>query len=305
MAHEERRRQLADFLRACRENLQPQDVGIPAGQSRRRTKGLRREEVADLAGISVTWYAWIEQARDITVSSNVLQRLADALQLRPTEREYLFTLATPERRATADDAEELVTPALQAVLSCYGVNPAYLYGRRLDILASNEAARAVFIDHTKLPVRERNVVWQMFMNPVTRQFILDWEANAKGLLSILRANWGRHPGDPAFAELITELEQGSPEFRAWWASHDVVGRPVERKELDHPLIGRLAFRQNGFQVVDCPDLTMVLYTPWPGTDTAEKLQRLAASSGYPAGSARIPSATRSPEPEDVADRQPG
>ncbi len=285
MTNEERRRQLADFLRSSRESLQPQDIGIPVGRSRRRTKGLRREEVAERAGISVTWYTWIEQARDITVSSNVVRRIADALQLGPSEREYLYTLAAPERLATIADTEELVSPALQAVLNCYGVNPAYLYGRRLDILASNEAARAVFIDHTKLPARERNVVWQVFMNPVTRQFILDWEANAKGLLSILRTNWGRHPGDPAFAELIAELEQGSPEFRTWWASHDVAGRPVERKDLDHPLVGRLAFRQNGFQVLDYPDLTLVLYTPWPGTDTIEKLQRLAASSRHPAGSA--------------------
>ncbi len=278
MVNEERRRQLAAFLRTCRENLQPQDIGVPAGRTRRRTKGLRREEVADLAGISVTWYTWIEQARDITFSTNALQRLADALQLHPTEREYLFTLAAPEFLSNPTAGEDLVIPALQPVLDCYGLNPAYLYGRRLDILASNEAARAVFMDHTRLPVRERNVVWQMFMNPMTRRLIVDWEANAQGLLSLLRVSCGRHAGDPSFTELIDELQTGSPEFREWWASYDVTGRPVERKELDHPLVGRLAFRQNGFQVLDYPDLTLVLYTPWPGTDTAEKLQRLASHS---------------------------
>ncbi|CCF85241.1 helix-turn-helix transcriptional regulator [Nitrolancea hollandica] len=284
MTDSERRNQLASFLRMCRERLPPDYVDHSSSRSRRRVKGLRREEVAELAEISVSWYTRLEQGRDISVSVDALHRIADALRLSPAEREYLLSLGTSRPPSRALRSAVLVPSWLQHFLDCQGVNPAYVFDPRLDVLASNHAARLVFMtDERLLPPIERNLVWQIFLNPLMRKLIVNWEANAKGVLALFRASWAHYPNDGSFVELIRDLERASPEFRQWWSVHDVAARPVDQKELDHPVVGRLLLQQSGFQVIDHPELTVAVYLPAPGTETAQKLQQLvsSASAGSP------------------------
>ncbi len=275
MADHDRREQLAAFLRARRESLQPEEVGHSPSR-RRRAKGLRREEVAERADISVTWYTWLEQGRPVRPSEATLNRVAEALRLSPAEHLYLFTLALPERFLPLKSTGEVVSPSLRQVLNAQGNNPAFLVNGLTDILASNDAARRVFGDERKLPDAERNILWQMFALPMTRQLIGDWETNARNLLGIFRGNWARATGDPRYTTLIEALELRSPEFRAWWPEHSAGDRSIRPKILYHPVVGRLELEQIAFQVEDSTDLTFVLYAPTPGTGTTEKLARLAA-----------------------------
>lgn len=269
-----RRRELADFLRTRRARLRPEDVGLPAA-GRRRTPGLRREELAQLAGVGITWYTWLEQARDIRVSPQVLESLARALGLRAEEQAHLFDLAQGASPRAAGLAET-VNPALQRVLDQQEPSPAYILGRRWDLLAWNSAARRVFRDFADLPEGFRNIVWYMFTDATLRRLLIDWEHQARRQLAQFRASSARHTGDPAFTRLITALMDAAPEFRLWWPHHDVLGRPEARKDLDHPRVGRLALEQTTFHVDTNPDLRLVLYTPLPEDDTEEKLALLAA-----------------------------
>jgi transcriptional regulator with XRE-family HTH domain len=237
---------------------------------------LRREEVAALAGVSVTWYTWIEQGRDISVSRESLEKIADALGLDAAERAYVRSLLPDGQRTPDLDGIDQAAAALQTVLDGFGINPAFVLSSRLDILASNAAARLVFVDEARLPDIERNLVWQMFCNPDSRTLIVDWEDNARGIVAILRANWARRAADHGFGGLIEIVSNASPEFRDWWSQPDMSIRPLERKQINHPVAGPLAFRQTGLGVLDRPDMTLVVNTPWPGTDTDERVRRLMA-----------------------------
>lgn len=302
--------QLAAFLRDRRESLQPEKLGLfPTGH--RRTKGLRREEVAERAGISVTWYTWLEQGRPVRPSEATLNRLAQALQLTPAEHLHLLTLALPDRLLRSDSAGEVVSPSLRRALTAQGNNPAFLINGLTDILDANEAACRVFSDHRKLPVAERNILWQMFAFPMARELIEDWETNARNLLGIFRGNWTLASGDPRYTTLIHALECRSSEFRAWWPRHGAGDRSIRAKILNHPVVGRLELEQIAFQVEGSSDLTFILYAPTPGTGTFEKLARLATLDLPPAGSDESgeemvetsqPPA-RTDEPEAPADRE--
>jgi transcriptional regulator with XRE-family HTH domain len=282
MADYGRHEQLAAFLRARRESLQPEDAGHSPSR-RRRAKGLRREEVAERADISVTWYTWLEQGRPVRPSESTLNRVAEALRLSPAEHLYLFTLALPDRFLPLKSAGEAVNPSLRQALNAQGNNPAFLVNGLTDILDSNAAARRVFIDERRLPVAERNILWQMFAFPMTRQLIEDWEANARNLLGIFRSNWARATGDPRYTTLIEALQSRSPEFRDWWPDHNAGDRSIRTKILNHPIVGRVELEQIAFQVEGSTDLTFVLYASTPGTGTAEKLARLAALDSRPEG----------------------
>lgn len=201
----ERRDALAGFLRARRERLTPAQVGLPPG-FRRRTPGLRREEVAQLADVGTTWYTWLEQGRDVRPSAVVLDALADALRLDRDERSYLFALAgrlLPAAPVTAPVAH--VSPALQTVLDSLDPNPAFVRGWRWDVYAWNRAACAVFADFAALPAGERNIVRLLFTDPQARERWEDWEGIARATLALFRADHGRHADDPAFAALIADL----------------------------------------------------------------------------------------------------
>ena len=265
--------ELGDFLRTRRARLTPEEVGLPRG-SRRKTPGLRRAEVAQLVGVSVDWYTWLEQGRAITPSTQVLERLVQTLRLDANERTHLFLLAQQQAPPTLVLETEIVSPALQHFLDQFGTRPAFVSGRRWDILAWNDAGCAVFGDFRQRTTRERNTIWGVFTNPISRQIIVDWEEDARHLLAQFRSSCGRYPGDAQLTELIHDLMLASPEFRAWWPDHEVQGGQEGRKNLNHPQVGYLLFERLTFQVFDTPDLKVTVYTPLQEADTPRKVEQL-------------------------------
>jgi len=250
--------ELSDFLKSRRARISPATVGLPNGR-RRRTPGLRREEVADLAGVGLTWYTWLEQGRDIRVSSDVLTAIARALQLEPAERAYLFRLAghlPPALEPTAD----IISPRLRRVLDAWDPFPAHVSGRRRDVLAWNRASEAIN-GWSRLPDSRRNLVWNVFMVPSTRTLLVEWEKEAALSVAALRAEAGRDLSEPDYQEIITELLEASPEFGAIWARQDVRGRREGMKRFNHPELGRFDLEYTSFQVAEQPSLRLALYTP--------------------------------------------
>jgi transcriptional regulator with XRE-family HTH domain len=285
MPNAEQRDRLGAFLRIRRGALQPEDVGLPKRPNRRLTPGLRREEVAELAGISVSWYTRLEQGKDVQLSARALHGIAAALKLNAPERDYLLTLARNDA-AGGEPAPPATTvsPTLQAVLDAQGERPAYIVDACLNMLAWNRAANDVFGaglahgDFADLPTHERNLLWLIFTDEARRLFV-HWEWHARLLLAQFRDASRHFVGDPWIERLVERLEQRSPEFALWWAQHDVQRIPETEKLLDHPKVGRIALRQTVSQIIDdSPGLFLVLYTPEPGTDAAERLQKLAIDS---------------------------
>ena len=269
-----RLQELGDFLRTRRARLAPEEVGLPRG-SRRKTPGLRRAEVAQLVGVSVDWYTWLEQGRSITPSTQVLERLVQTLRLDANERIHLFLLAQQQPPPTLLQEPEIVSPALQHFLDQFGPRPAFVSGRRWDILAWNDAGCAIFGDFRRRTApRERNTIWGVFTNPLARQYIVDWEEDARQLLAQFRSMCGRYPGDSQLTELINDLMLASPEFRAWWPDHEVRGGQEGRKILNLPQVGLLVFERLTFQVFDTPDLKVTVYTPLEEADTPHKVEQL-------------------------------
>ncbi|GCF11560.1 helix-turn-helix transcriptional regulator [Dictyobacter arantiisoli] len=266
--------ELGDFLRTRRARLTPEEVGLPRG-SRRKTPGLRRAEVAQLMGVSVDWYTWLEQGRAITPSTQVLERLVQTLRLDANERTHLFLLSQQQAPPALLLEPEIVSPALQHFLDQFGIRPAFVSGRRWDILAWNDAGCAIFGDfHRMTTTRERNTIWRIFTEPLLRQYIVDWEEDARQLLAQFRSSCGRHPGDVQLTELIHDLLLCSPEFRAWWPDHEVRSGQEGRKTLNHPQLGHLIFERLTFQVFDTPDLKVTVYTPLEEADTPRKVEQL-------------------------------
>lgn len=281
---DQRLQELGDFLRTRRNRIGPEDVGLPRG-SRRRAPGLRRAEVAQLAGVSVDWYTWLEQGRPITVSTQVLESLVQALHLNTDERAHLFFLAHQQPPPARAMEPETVSPALQFFLDHQGLSPAFVTGRRWDVLAWNEAARVVFGDYKQMTAHERNTVWRMFTSPMHRQLLVDWEGHARRLLAQFRATCGRYLGDPWLTELIHDLMSASPEFRAWWPNHEVLSASEGHKTFNHPQLGSLVFELVTFQVFDAPDLTVTVYISLDEADTPAKISQLISerssiSSGF-------------------------
>ena len=273
MSDAQRRQALAEFLRTRRARLMPQEVGLPV-VGRRRTPGLRREEVAQIANVGVSWYTLLEQGRDIHPSIEILHSIATALRLTPDERQHLFLLADQQYLALPQPLNEEVSPALKRVLYALDPHPAYILGRRWDFLAWNVAAECLFSPSHISPPYGRNIVWQVFTDPERPSQNPNWEEDAQRMLAEFRADSARYAEDENFKRLIADLQRVSPEFRAWWSRHDVRGRSDARKDRDHPLVGRLMFEHTTLQVPTSPDVKVMIYTPLPGTDTEEKLRRL-------------------------------
>jgi transcriptional regulator with XRE-family HTH domain len=272
---ERRRDELADFLRSRRAALQPAEVGLPAG-GRRRTPGLRREEVAQLAGVGTTWYTWLEQGRDVRASLDVLEALARALRLAPAERTHLMLLGRGEEPPPCKLPAERVSPTLRRLIANLGANPAFILGRRWDYLAWNPAATALFGDFGSIPRAARNHAWLTFMDPARREMHVDWERGSRLLVAKFRADSARYLGDPEFEELIQALRKSSPEFCRAWKRHEVARGGEGRKELHHPLAGLLAFSHAVFNPAEAPEQRLILYSPLPEHDTPAKLERLLA-----------------------------
>jgi transcriptional regulator with XRE-family HTH domain len=271
-----RRAELADFLRNRREALRPEDVGLPGG-GRRRTPGLRREEVAQLAGVGTTWYTWLEQGRDVRASASVLEAIAGALELTPAERAHMMLLGRGEEVGVERSPKEDVHPTIRKLVESLGPNPACITGRRFDFLAWNDAHSVVFGDPSAMPDGRRNLVWSIFMDPARRTLHTNWNEGARRLVARFRAQAARYVGDPDFDDLISALQEGSPEFREWWGLHEVASSGVGRKVLKHPEVGKLVFEHAAFRPADeNPDLRLILYTAVPVANTPEKLTKLLA-----------------------------
>jgi transcriptional regulator with XRE-family HTH domain len=274
MRERERREALADFLRKRRASLSPADVGLPPG-IRRRTPGLRREEVAQLANIGSSWYIWLEQGRDVHPSAQVLESLAQALKLTMNERRHLFLLAGQALPPQSFPAEESVSESLQQMLDDLDPTPAYVMGRRWDYLAWNKAADALFTISAGTSPHARNFVWRLFTSPTTRKSPR-WEELARGALAEFRAASARYPGDSSFEELIEDLKRVSPEFCLWWPHHDAPSSLDLHKLMEHPTLGRLEFEQINLQVLSDPDIRIIIYMPLAETKTKMGILLLAS-----------------------------
>jgi transcriptional regulator with XRE-family HTH domain len=256
-----RRQELSDFLRNRRARVAPSDVGLVA-TPRRRSPGLRREEVAQLAGISASWYAWLEQKRAIRVSPRTLDNLARVLKLDPAERIQLFQLALRQPVIEGTSQREHISEATQRMLDQLDSIPAFIRGRRWDILAWNRAARAFFFDFEKVPLNERNLVWLFFTHPALRLLIgVDWRTRTQDVLARFRLDYGRHAGDADFLQLVERLTAVSPEFARWWPRFDVRPQVGGRKQYNHPVAGLIVAEHFTFSMTDNPELRMTVFSP--------------------------------------------
>ncbi len=262
--------QLGKLLRARREGLEPTDVGLPPGR-RRRTPGLRREEVAQLAAISPTYYALLEQGRAPHPSPQVVDAVSAALRLVPSERAYLHTLATGEEGEPEAVARETLAPGVAELVARLDPHPTYVTGRRWDVLASNRAARALWTDWPALPEPDRNLLLWMFAARQAREVFVEWEHEAADQLGRFRAAAAHHLADPSFAELIDRLHAAGPEARALWKRHDIVPLGGGSKRLRHPELGELTLHHVVLVVADNPDHKLVTFAPEPNDE-----QRIAA-----------------------------
>lgn len=254
-----RRRELGAFLRSRRERITPDEVGLPR-TARRRTPGLRREELALLAGMSATWYTYLEQGRDIRPSEQVLRALASALRLTDHERDHLFHLAGTAGPVREADPPETPDPALASIPLLLQPNPAYLTNAAYDVVGRNPAATELFTGLDTAVGPGPNLVLWMFTEPVARDVLVDWEREAQGLLARLRAAAGRHPTDRRIAALVERLHAESPEVRAWWPRYDIQSSHAGTKRLRHPRFGLITLAHTAFHVADRPELTLVVYT---------------------------------------------
>lgn len=267
-----RRREAGVFLRLRRGRLAPSDVGLPQGL-RRRTPGLRREEVALLAGVGVTWYTWLEQGREIQPSNEVLLALSRVLRLDPAERDYLFSLYDSPTQALCLPAEQQVTEPLRQMLDGLAVQPAFVLGWRWDILAWNRPAELVVGLHLGFGADRPNVL-ELVFSDLGRALFVDWEKVARGMLATFRADCARHIGDADFKVLVARLTRTSPEFASWWPQHAVAHRLAGVKRLDHPSVGRMDFAFSMLAVGDRPGMKLCVFTPVDEEDTPAKMRRL-------------------------------
>jgi len=259
--------ELAEFLRTRRARVKPTDVGLAAG-ARRRTPGLRREEVARLADVGASWYTWLEQGRPIHASAPLLERIASALRLTPTERAHLFELAQGRPPTRHQGAPATVSPALQHVLDAHPF-PAFALTFRWDIVAWNRSAARLYGDFSRRPAKERNSLWSAFLNPQMRALIPGWEVHARGMVARFRVEAGRAADRRDFDELVADLSRASPEFRAFWNDHDVFELVEGLKVIAHPEFGTIEFDHVGLTYAE-PDgraLRVTLYAPRPGVST--------------------------------------
>jgi len=260
-------------LKTRRAKISPSQVGLSEGL-RRRTPGLRREEVAHIAGIGLTWYTWLEQGRAIQVSADVLESLSRVLMLDEQERIHLYTLARQALPTDIPSYQETVSPMLQHVLDNLILSPSFIMDTRWNIIAWNKAASVVFADFSKIDVSKRNMVWMMFTYDDYKKLFIDWEFHAQGILARFRSTSGQYIEDPWFVKFIEKLKRESEEFNLWWSRHDVQRNSEIYKKLKHPIVGELLFEFSSFEVSDNSNLKLIVNTPFSETDTDVKIKLL-------------------------------
>ncbi|MGW5360859.1 helix-turn-helix transcriptional regulator [Actinopolymorpha pittospori] len=272
--------ELGDFLRSRRERTSPHSLGLQSVVPR-RVPGLRREELARLAGVSVDYYTRLEQGRPISPSEGVLDALGSALGLDDIERRYLVELARarnrPRRRPPAAQA---VRPGLLRLMDTFGDMPAYVLGRRTDVLAANQMARVLLTNFSAMPARERNATRWLLLDERARAVYRNWEDVASDIVGCLRLDAVRRPDDPRTSELVGELSARSPEFRKWWASQRVVTRCGE-KHLHHPVVGDLEFEVEALRSHDDEDQTLFVYLPKSRSRSEQSLADLSSWQDSP------------------------
>jgi transcriptional regulator with XRE-family HTH domain len=265
-----RRRELAGFLRSRRERITPDQVGLPTA-GRRRTPGLRREEVAQLAGVGVTWYTWLEQGRDINVSEQVLEAIAGSLRLDPYERTHLFTLAGAPEPPREKECRA-IPDGVHAMMAKLDPFPAVVMNERTDILAYNRGYDFL-MDVSRLPVEERNATLQMFTNPDWQCRLLDWPERADQVVGQLRAAMASHVAEPAWKSLIKRLRRESPDFESRWQRHEVKPMKNLTKRFRHETAGVFNFDYTYLWLGRRSQLRLTSYTP-TDEETAAKLRQV-------------------------------
>ncbi len=284
MNHDARLLALSAFLKAKRAKISPESAGFGTG-ARRRTPGLRREEVAQLAGVSLTWYTWLEQGRDIRVSSSVLDCIASALQLSVDERKYLVSLAMEVSPGISLKEETpKISPSLRRILQELTYCPTLITDRRHTIVGWNEAASHVFLDFEQVPVQDRNMIRLLFARKELRRLAVNWEHFTKGFLAIFRAYYGQYVDDKWYDRFLGEMKAAHPEFEALWEESEVQSAPEVLIEFRHAKVGKMLFHLTSLQVQGA-DLRCSIYTPVPESTTENKLKRLIGGSAILNGEA--------------------
>ncbi|MDX6350709.1 MAG: hypothetical protein QOF84_5499 [Streptomyces sp.] len=283
-AEEQRRRDLGDFLKTRREQLVRADLGLPPVGGR-RTSGLRREEISYLSDVSVTWYTWLEQGRDIHPSRQVLDAVARTLRLSAAEHTYLMSLAgyTAPKPAAAPVA--VTAPAsVQRLLDSFPDFPAYAIGPDWGVLGWNAPFAALYPNITTVQVTDRNMLWLVFTDPYLRELMPDWEVASRRFLREFRAEIGPRLGEEPWSDLVARLLRTSEPFRVCWESHDVEGFTSRVRMFRHPSVGDLQVELHRVIPCDHPDLRLLIYTPVLTTDAPARLRRLAGAAAPPATS---------------------
>jgi transcriptional regulator with XRE-family HTH domain len=276
--HLDRRTELSEFLHTRRARLKPGDVGL-AESGRRRVPGLRREELAQLAGVSMAYYTRLEQGNGRNVSVEVLDAISSALTLSDAEHAHLLHLAKPIRqKGRPAPQRQQVRPALRDLLTAMEGIPAYVWGRRTDVLAWNRTASALFGDWSARAPQERNWARITFLDPAARRLFVDWEAKACDVVGQLRLDAGLHANDPLLATLIGELSMMSEDFRTMWATHNVKRKSHGSTRINHPLAGELTLRYETSSLPGDQEQSLTIYHAEPGS-TSEEALRLLASWG--------------------------
>lgn len=289
-----RNTELREFLRSRRARITPEQAGLMPHPGARRVPGLRREEVAQLAGVSVDYYVRLERGRGVNASAAVLDAIARALRLDDAERDHLFDLARPVRAPRRPMPPQRVRPGLRRLLDVMTGAPAMIVGHRTDVLAANSLARALYTDFDALPYRERNMARYLFLDGSARELYADWAASARGTVAALRLYAGRHPHDPRLAGLVGELSVQDADFRRWWAEHDVLRRTAGRKRFHHPVVGDLTLDYEALTPTADPDLVLGVYTAEPDSPSDHALRLLAAWTGETAAGPARPAGAPSP-----------
>ncbi len=274
MTRPARRTELGSFLRSRRQALSRPDFGLPT-PPRARSTGLRREEVSAFAGVSVTWYTWLEQGRDIRPSRQVMDALARTLRLSPAEHEYVLRLSGHGAAATSGHADGM-PDHLQRLLDALSPAPAYVITATWSIVGWNRAYERLYPGVAAAAPEDRNLLWLVFTDPAVRALLGDWATDSRRFLTQFRAEVGPRLTDPEVVDLVGRLEARSPHFREGWASHDVDRFSSGERRFEHPDVGTLLLRHHQLTPADAPGLHVVVYTPAQGTDAAAKLARLSA-----------------------------
>jgi transcriptional regulator with XRE-family HTH domain len=278
----DRRSELSEFLRSRRARLSPDETGVASyGTRPRRVPGLRREELAQLAGVSVDYYIRLEQGRTTNVSDAVLDAVARALRLDADERDHMYRLTRPSRGARVSSPRQIVHPYVRDLLEAMTEAAAYVIGRRTDVLAWNRLGSALIGDLDAMPLRNRNFARLLMTDGPTQALFRDVPTKACDLVAFLRVDVGRHPDDPELIGLIEELSVHSELFRRTWAEHPVRDKSHALAAIQHPLVGRLDLAYVALRLPDDPDQVLVTYSAPPDSPSAASLRVLASWHASP------------------------